>query len=148
MSAVISALKPKENYGLKYCPKSQNDSWELLGDEPQNAKYIKNALGSLYDDVCKLQGILASKKMLSDALSRLMAIKRASNGEAMVTILINEISEDFQGQISALALLISYQELKEINSPWYPSYHEIAQIFKKNIKNTTNINQTMEIEND
>lgn len=102
-------------------------------------EYVKNALGSLYDDVERLQGTLASKKMISDALSRLMAIKHASSGGATITVLINEIAEDFHGRISALSLLMAYQQLKEANSPWYPAYHEIAQVFKKFTENVVNL---------
>ena len=139
MSAVISALEPKGLYGLRWDSRQKTEIYDLVGEEPQDAKYVKNALGSLYDDVCKLQGILASKKMLSDALARLMAIKHASSGGATLTVLINEVAEDFHGRISALSLLMAYQELKEANSPWYPPYHEIAQVFKKHTKNNSNL---------
>lgn len=139
MSAVISAFEPKGLYGLRWDPKTKTESYDLLGEEPQKVEYVKNALGSLYDDVQRLQGILASKKMLSDALARLMAIKHASNGGATITILINEVSEDFHGRISALSLLMAYQQLKEANSPWYPQYHEIAQVFKKLTENVVNL---------
>lgn len=100
---------------------------------------VKNALGSLYDDVEALQATLASKKMLTDALSRLMAFKHASSGEATLSMLINEIAEDFHGRISALSLLMAYQQLKEANSPWYPAYHEIAQVLKKFTENVVNL---------
>ena len=139
LSDVISALEPKGRYGLRWDPKTKTDSWDLLGEEPQKVEYVKNALGSLYDDVERLQGTLASKKMISDALARLMAIKHASSGGATLTVLINEIAEDFHGRISALSLLIAYQQLKEANSPWYPPYHEIAQVFKKLTENSVNL---------
>jgi hypothetical protein len=139
MSAVISALTPKGRYGLRWDPRQKTEIFDKLGEDPQDAEYVKNALGSLYDDVKRLQATLASKKMISDALARLMAIKHASNGGATLTILINEISEDFHGRISALSLLMAYQALKEANSPWYPQYHEIAQVFKKLTENVVNL---------
>jgi hypothetical protein len=139
MYAVISALAPKGRYGLRWDPRQKTDIFDKLGEDPQNAEYVKNALGSLYDDVKRLQATLASKKMISDALARLMAIKHASNGGATLTILINEVSEDFHGRISALSLLMAYQALKEANSPWYPQYHEIAQVFKKYTENVVNL---------
>jgi hypothetical protein len=139
MSAVISALAPKGRYGLRWDPRQKTDIFDKLGEDPQNAEYVKNALGSLYDDVKRLQATLASKKMISDALARLMAIKHASNGGATLTILINEVSEDFHGRISALSLLMAYQALKEANSPWYPQYHEISQVFKKYTENVVNL---------
>lgn len=132
-------MEPKGRYGLRWDPKTKTDSWDLLGEEPQKVEYVKNALGSLYDDVERLQGTLASKKMISDALARLMAIKHASSGGATLTVLINEIAEDFHGRISALSLLMAYQQLKEANSPWYPQYHEIAQVFKKLTENAVNL---------
>ena len=88
---------------MRWDPKTKTDSWDLLGEEPQKVEYVKNALGSLYDDVERLQGTLASKKMISDALTRLMAFKHASSGGATQTVLINESAEDFHGRISALS---------------------------------------------
>lgn len=124
---------------MRWDPHTKSDSWDLLGEEPQNVECVKNALGSLYNDVEALQATLASKKMLTDALSRLMAFKHASSGEATLSMLINEIAEDFHGRISALSLLMAYQQLKEANSPWYPAYHEIAQVFKKFTESVVNL---------
>ncbi len=124
---------------MRWDPKTKTDSFDLVGEEPQKAEYVKNALGSLYDDAQRLQGVIASKKMIADALARLMAIKHASSGAATITILINEVSEDFHGRISALSLLMAYQALKEANSPWYPQYHEITQVFKKYTENVVNL---------
>jgi hypothetical protein len=137
MSDVISALSPKGIYGLKYDPKTKTDSFDLLREEPQDAECVQKALGSLYDDVLRLQWVVASKKMLIDVLSRLMAFKHASNGEATLSILINEIAEDFHGKISALSLLVAYQQIKESNTQWYPQYHEIAELFNTLTKNNS-----------
>lgn len=144
MSDAISALSLESDYDMRWNDALGKDEFVKIRSRPRAVSEIEKAFPGDLRHLQRAQYVLASPSLIKEWLSRLMAFKQAQKGESQLSIVINELAHDYAGRVSALVLLIVFDEIKRSDTPWFPDYHVVSQLFEKWIDCTKCLEQQTE----